>query len=111
MKTEVNPMRHAPRCGAKTRSGKPCQGPAIHGHRRCRMHGGRGSGAPVGNTNALKHGRYTKAAKTERKQARQVTREIAELIALARHLEATCAKGSRPHESATIILEVARGES
>ena len=34
----------APRCGAKTRAGCPCQAPAIHGKRRCRMHGGRSTG-------------------------------------------------------------------
>ena len=29
----------APRCGAKTRSGCPCKGPAMK-NGRCRMHGG-----------------------------------------------------------------------
>ncbi|WP_443478109.1 hypothetical protein ACLIMP_06235 [Novosphingobium aerophilum] len=28
----------------------------MKGSRRCRMHGGKGSGAPKGNRNALKHG-------------------------------------------------------
>jgi hypothetical protein len=38
----------APRCGARTRSGEPCQGPAVRGRMRCRMHGGAaGSGAPL----------------------------------------------------------------
>lgn len=27
-------------CGAKTRSGKPCQSPPMAGQKRCRMHGG-----------------------------------------------------------------------
>ena len=27
-------------CGAKTRSGKPCQAPPMAGQKRCRMHGG-----------------------------------------------------------------------
>ena len=32
---------HAPRiCGAKTRSGHPCQNPPVKGRERCRMHGG-----------------------------------------------------------------------
>ncbi|MGI9482021.1 MAG: HGGxSTG domain-containing protein [Hyphomicrobiales bacterium] len=53
-------MRQSPRCGAKTRAGTPCQAPAVRGKKRCRMHGGaRGSGAPRGNKNALKHGFYT----------------------------------------------------
>jgi hypothetical protein len=34
----------APRCGARTRAGRPCRAPAIHGKLRCRMHGGRSTG-------------------------------------------------------------------
>ena len=30
----------SPRCGAKTRTGKPCRSPAVQGRSRCRMHGG-----------------------------------------------------------------------
>jgi hypothetical protein len=42
----TGPMVASLRCGAKTRSGQPCRAPAVHGKRRCRMHGGaRGSGA------------------------------------------------------------------
>ncbi|HEV7345624.1 MAG TPA: HGGxSTG domain-containing protein [Devosia sp.] len=53
-------MINSPRCGAKTRSGKPCAAPAVAGKQRCRMHGGaHGSGAPAGNQNALKHGQYS----------------------------------------------------
>ncbi|WP_422785855.1 HGGxSTG domain-containing protein [Rhizorhabdus argentea] len=49
-------LAKAPRCGARTRSGDPCRSPAVNGSRRCRMHGGKGSGAPRGNRNAWKHG-------------------------------------------------------
>lgn len=35
----------APRCGAKNRRGKPCQCPAVRGKRRCRLHGGKSTGA------------------------------------------------------------------
>jgi len=35
--------RNAPRCGAKTRKGTPCQGPAMK-NGRCRMHGGASTG-------------------------------------------------------------------
>ena len=39
--------------------------------KRCRMHGGAlGSGAPVGNQNALKTGRFTRQAIAERKRLR-----------------------------------------
>jgi hypothetical protein len=32
-------MNQALRCGARTRSGNPCQSPAVREKRRCRMHG------------------------------------------------------------------------
>ncbi|WP_420359400.1 hypothetical protein [Novosphingobium ginsenosidimutans] len=44
----------------------------MRGKRRCRMHGGKGSGAPKGNRNAWKHG------------ARSA--ETGEVLALARKL-------------------------
>src|ERR1039458_8099026 len=44
-KPRGNPNLHlASRCGARTRGGCPCRAPAIHGKRRCRMHGGRSTG-------------------------------------------------------------------
>lgn len=49
----------APRCGAKTRRGARCLAPAIRGKQRCRMHGGKGSGAPRRNQNAVTSGNYT----------------------------------------------------
>ena len=56
-------MLSSPRCGAKTRSGAACKSPAVSGKKRCRMHGGAfGSGAPRGNQNAFKHGRFTREA-------------------------------------------------
>ena len=56
----IKPMQSAPRCGARTRSGDPCRSPAANGKGRCRMHGGaKGSGAPNGNNNALKHGLFS----------------------------------------------------
>ena len=59
------PMHVSPRCGARTRSGHPCQSPAMP-NGRCRMHGGLSPGAPKGNRNAFKHGRYTAEAITAR---------------------------------------------
>ena len=68
-------MNRAPRCGARTRSGKPCQSPAKRGKRRCRMHGGaRGSGAQPGNRNALRHGHYSRDASVGRAQLRELLR-------------------------------------
>ena len=49
-------LTDAPRCGARTRTGAPCRSPAVRGSGRCRMHGGKGSGAPRDNRNAWKHG-------------------------------------------------------
>ncbi len=42
-------------CGAKTRSGQPCQKPPLNGKKRCRLHGGN-AGAPKGNQNTKKAG-------------------------------------------------------
>ena len=68
-------MRDSPRCGAKTRKGKPCRAPAVVGKARCRMHGGaKGSGAPKGNQNALKHGRYTRENLEFQKHVRELLR-------------------------------------
>src|SRR5271165_1331735 len=87
MHREKLPMNQATRCGARSRSGKPCQSPAVRGKRRCRMHGGAaGSGAPIGNTNALRHGHYTAEAIARRGQ-------LSELIRMAR---ATLAKIEEP---------------
>ena len=45
------------------------------------MHGGaKGSGAPKGNRNALKHGRYTAEAIAERRHVRWLLRSARELV-------------------------------
>lgn len=54
-KLPVDAMRLAPRCGARTRRGTFCQGPAM-ANGRCRMHSGNNPGPPRGNRNAWKHG-------------------------------------------------------
>jgi uncharacterized protein YjcR len=77
----TGPMLSSQRCGAKTRSGKPCMSPAVGGEKRCRMHGGAsGSGAPDGNKNALKHGRYTHEAIEQREQLSAFLRQSRKLI-------------------------------
>ena len=73
-------MRSSRRCGAKTRSGKPCMSPAVSGKKRCRMHGGApGSGAPQGNKNAMKSGLFTRKAIEERRALRDLIRSARQL--------------------------------
>lgn len=74
-------MQTSPRCGAKTRSGLPCRAPAVSGKARCRMHGGAaGSGAPLGNTNALKSGFFTRERIERRKAVGSLIRAARKLI-------------------------------
>jgi hypothetical protein len=47
---------------------------------RCRMHGGKSTGAPKGNQNALKHGRYTAQAIAERRTVNQLIRECRDAL-------------------------------
>lgn len=70
-----HPMNQAPRCLAKNRQGTPCQAPAMVGKRRCRLHGGKSTGAPKGSQNALKHGRYTAEAIEERRVISELLRQ------------------------------------
>jgi uncharacterized protein YjcR len=80
-KRNTGPMLASERCGAKTRSGRACKSPSVHGKKRCRMHGGApGSGAPRGNQNALKHGLYRKAAIEERRKLRALIRQSQKLL-------------------------------
>jgi hypothetical protein len=77
----TGPMLASARCGAKTRSGRPCMSPAVGGQKRCRMHGGAaGSGAPRRNRNALKHGHYTAEAVELRRQVQQLIRRARKLL-------------------------------
>jgi hypothetical protein len=77
----------APRCGARTRRGTSCQGPAMRHRRRCRLHGGLSTGArtPEGLARirqaVTKHGWFTRAAREERRQLRQLLRESRETLA------------------------------
>jgi uncharacterized protein YjcR len=77
----TGPMLSSPRCGARTRSGKPCRSPAVDGKKRCRKHGGAaGSGAPRGNENAVKHGLYTREAIAQRRQLTELMRQSRKLL-------------------------------
>lgn len=55
------------RCGAKNRSGKPCQKWAMP-NGRCANHGGKSTGPPKGSRNAWKHGIYSSALSDEEKK-------------------------------------------
>ncbi|MEH2537733.1 MULTISPECIES: HGGxSTG domain-containing protein [unclassified Bradyrhizobium] len=74
-------MLASPRCGAKTRASGACRSPAVHGKKRCRMHGGApGSGAPKANQNARKHGLFTRDAIAERRQIRALLEDARALL-------------------------------
>ncbi len=73
------PMHHSPRCGARTRSGTHCRSPGM-ANSRCRMHGGKATGAPKGNTNALRHGGYTADVIAERRKLAGLLRAAKELM-------------------------------
>ncbi len=76
----------APRCGARTRRGTACESPAMP-NGRCRLHGGRSTGpkTPEGieriRRATMKHGRYSQAAKAERRQVRQLLKECRAVLA------------------------------
>ena len=75
------PMLASPRCGAKTGYGGSCRAPAVHGRKRCRMHGGApGSGAPKANQNARKHGLFSGDAIAERRRIQGLLGEARKLL-------------------------------
>jgi len=86
-----NPMqvKEDNRCLARTRKGKSsfCQARKVSGKKRCRMHGGTGDGAPKGNKNAFKHGRYSREAIEKRKSATKLKREFMELLRIMKKLD------------------------
>lgn len=72
-------------CGAKTRSGDPCRrSPMANG--RCRLHGGLSTGpkTPEGRERIrralLNHGRYTKEAKRNRLECRELVEGSRKLL-------------------------------
>lgn len=75
----------APRCGAKTRRGTSCMGPAMK-NGRCRMHGGCSTGPRTIEGLARskkanwKHGWFSKKVMEERYYLRQLFRESRTLI-------------------------------
>jgi hypothetical protein len=68
-------IRAALRSYAKTRAGSLCECPAIRGRNRCRLHGGRSTGAPKAQGNGnYKTGEFTGEAIQERLWLRSVVR-------------------------------------
>jgi hypothetical protein len=66
-------LRNAPRCGARSRAGTPCQAPALRGRQRCRLHGGWSTGAPRGSRNGnFTEGNWTAEAIEERRWLRSM---------------------------------------
>ena len=71
-------LRRAPRCGATTRAGTPCQRPALRGRKRCRLHGALSPGAPRGHKNGnFRNGNWTADAIEERKWLRSLVQAFA----------------------------------
>ena len=78
-------FRKAPRCGARNRRGLACQCPSMR-NGRCRLHGGLSTGARTAEglerirRAATKHGRYSKAARAERRNFRVLLSEFRGLL-------------------------------
>ncbi|WP_459947799.1 HGGxSTG domain-containing protein [Desulfocastanea catecholica] len=69
-----------PRCNATSKhTGCRCKQPAMK-NGKCHWHGGKSTGAPRGNTNAVKHGLTTKEAKKFRKEVRAFIQACSETI-------------------------------
>ena len=70
------------RCGAKTRRGTPCQRPARRVTGRCRLHGGRSTGAKTQEGRAkiaaanMTNGQHTKAMIAKRKEDAKIAKEL-----------------------------------
>src|SRR5579864_8541318 len=81
----------APRCGAKTRRGTKCQCPAMK-NGRCRLHGGLSTGPKTAagieriRQAVTKHGRYSKAAKNERRTVAELMRDAQALLDRIRNI-------------------------
>ncbi len=108
--TRTGPLRNgnplgnpnlAPRCGAKTHTGNPCQAPAMS-NGRCRMHGGASTGprTPEGRARIsaanTTHGFYTAESKAARRRTDTFIAETRALLA-SLHPTATPARVPAPY--------------
>lgn len=72
-------------CGARTRAGGWCKRHPTAGKLRCHNHGGApGTGAPMGNRNARKHGAYSREVKELQATAAVMCRRLARTIAMVK---------------------------
>jgi glucans biosynthesis protein len=96
-------------CGARTRDGGVCRKPPTEGKSRCFSHGGGPrSGAPRGNKNARKSGRYVDGGDT-RRTLRKTTKPLRDMQKLAHAtLGAPVAAGQTTWSPR--LLEVVRNE-
>lgn len=77
IEVRLDNLRGAPRCGAKTRAGPPCECPALRGRTRCRLHGGLSLGAPRGCRNGnYSSGDWTSEAIEERRWLKSLVKEF-----------------------------------
>ena len=68
------------RCNAKTRRGEGyCANYPVQGSERCRMHGGKGSGAPANNGNGSKHNLSADKSAWFKRQDEQTQQDVLEL--------------------------------
>jgi hypothetical protein len=80
--TRFGPNWPGKRCGAKTKSGTPCQRPAVSRTGRCYRHGGKSTGPRTEAGRArlaalhTKHGRYTKEKREAARASAEVGRSI-----------------------------------
>ena len=103
----------APRCGARTRGGAPCRGPAIRGKARCRMHGGKSTGprTPEGLERSRrarwKHGSYSAEAQQEYRQLKAECRAL-NAASAARHAVLMAAAKALLRQEARALRNVRR---
>lgn len=67
-------------CGAKTRSGRPCQRSPLKGKKRCRLHGGATPSGP--DSVHYEHGRYAEVFKGELRKKFMTTQADSEPLNL-----------------------------
>lgn len=68
------------RCRAKTRAGGSCLSPAMK-NGRCRMHGGKSPGAPLGKAHGrYRHGFYTHESKRLRQYVSALNQQSEQLL-------------------------------